>query len=638
LHKRKSKRWLTGAVATGAVAAGAFAFLPSLAQAQSESPQEAGTQADFSAAAAKYDVPTSVLLGIAHEESGWQSHKGYNNKGGYGLADLTDVTQDMLVNGDAGAGGRSDLASMVDHPELHTLQAAAKLTGIPADKLRTDRRSNLEGAAALLASYQKSLTGGLSKKPSDWTAAVAKYSQLADKKAATSYVDNVFGAIKSGAEKKASDGTRVRLAADPSAKPAIGQMDRLKLKNKPSTSAAECPASMNCTFDPVTIAANGQVSDRPANGIKIDRIVLHTAEGSFASAKDELDAPGAITGANYLMDTDGTTTQLMADKDLAFAVGNYHYNLHSVSIEQAGFTARGADWYTDAVYQQTAKLVKYLAKRYDVPLDRQHILGHDNVPGSLDSNLAAQHWDKGTAWDWNRFMQLLDAPTDQGKHGVGKAGSVVTIAPKFATNEQTYTVCPSDDPSGATPACAEVPQPSNSLFVRSAPSSDAPLFLDPVVHSDAAAGTDSISDWSDRVQAGQQFVVADVKGDWTGIWYGGQEGWIYNPAGKYTIPTTGVKIIKTAGTTAAPVYGQAYPAASEYPAGLTPDAQVPLTAANYKIPVGQAYVADQPATPADDFFKSGGQVVTGTETYYQVQFNHRTIYVNSADVTATPAV
>ncbi|MCF3964909.1 N-acetylmuramoyl-L-alanine amidase [Streptomyces fuscigenes] len=638
MHKRKSKRWLTGAVATGAVAAGAFAFLPTLAQAQSDAPQDAGVQADFSAAAAKYDVPTSVLMAVTHEESGWQSHKGYSNKGGYGLADLTDVTKDMLVNGDAGAGGRSDLASMIDHPEMHTLQKAAELTGIPADKLRTDRRSNLEGAAALLASYQKSVGGGLSKDPSDWTGAVAKYSRLPDEKAATSYVDNVFGTIRSGAQQKSADGRTVKLAADPSAKPVTAQMDKLKLKNRPSSTGAECPASMDCTFDPVTIAGNGQVSNRPANGIKIDRIVLHTAEGSFESAKEELDASGAITAAHYLMDTDGTTTQLMANKDLAFAVGNYHYNLHSISIEQAGFTARGADWYTDAVYQQTAKLVKYLAKRYDVPMDRQHILGHDNVPGSLDSNLAAQHWDKGTAWDWSRFMRLAGSPIDSGTRGVGKVGSVVTIAPKFnAKNEQTYTVCPSDDPSGATPACAEVPQPSNSLFVRTAPASDAPLFLDPVVHPGAQAGTDSISDWSDHVQAGQQFVVADVKGDWTAIWYGGQEGWIHNPGGKYTIPTTGVQIIKAAGTTAAPVYGQAYPAASEYPAGLSPSTQAPLTAANYKIPVGQAYVADQPATPADDFFKSGGQVVTGSETYYQVQFNHRTIYVNSADVTATPA-
>jgi hypothetical protein len=53
--------------------------------------------------------------------------------------------------------------------------------------------------------------------------------------------------------------------------------------------------------------------------------------------------------------------------------------------------------------------------------------------------------------------------------------------------------------------------------------------------------------------------------------------------------------------------------------------------------VGQAYVVDGPAVRADDFFKSGGEVVKGKETYYMAQFNHRTIYVDTADVTATTA-
>lgn len=465
---------------------------------------------------------------------------------------------------------------------------------------------------------------------------MARYSQVTDKKAATRYVDDVFGAIASGAQQQTAQGT-LRLAADQDARPELSQLGELKLTSATATDGAECPATMDCTYAPVSVTgSNGQVSDRPANGIQIDRIVIHTAEGTFASALATLSAPGAVASAHYLMDTDGSTTQLMPVEDIAYAVGNYHYNLHSVSIEHAGFTAQGAQWYTDATYRQTAELVKYLAEQYDVPLDRQHILGHDNVPGSLDSNLAKQHWDPGTAWDWNRFMKLLGAPTATGPHGVGQVGSVVTIAPRFEKNTQSYTVCPADDPSGVTTACGEVAQASNSLFVRQAPAADAPLLLDPDVHPGLTAGTDQISDWSDRVQAGQQFVVADRQGDWTAIWYDGQEGWIYNPCGRNTVPTTGVTVIRAVGPDAAPLYGQAYPAASEYPAGLSPSRQVALTAPGYRIPVGQAYVVDQPAAAADDFFTSGA-VVKGAQKYYQAQFNNRTIYVNAADVTATEA-
>ncbi|MEU6201800.1 N-acetylmuramoyl-L-alanine amidase [Streptomyces sp. NPDC047061] len=638
LQRRKSGRRLVPAVAGTAVAAGVLALLPSGAQAQPGTPRPSGAQADFTAAAVKYDVPVGVLMGVTREESGWQSHPGYSDKGGYGLGNLTDVTTGMLVDGAAGAGGRADLSELVNRPGMHTLRTASKLTGIPASRLKTDAGANLEGTAALLASYQKTLTGGLSENPSDWTAAVARYSRLTDEKAATGYVDDVFGTIASGAEQKTADGT-LRLAADEDAEPELSQLDQLDLKSAAATATtgAECPSTMNCTYAPVAVTgSNGQVSNRPANGIQIDRIVLHTAEGSFASALATLSATGATASAHYLMDTDGSTTQLMPVEDIAYAVGNYHYNLHSVSIEHAGFTAQGAQWYTDATYRQTAELVSYLAQQYGVPLDRQHVLGHDNVPGSLDSNLAKQHWDPGTAWDWNRFMKLLGAPTDTGRHGVGEVGSVVTIAPRFEKNIQSYTVCPADDPTGATTACGEVAQPSNSLFVRQAPDADAPLLLDPDVHPALTAGTDGISDWSDRVQAGQQFVVADRQGDWTAIWYDGQEGWIHNPCGRNTVPTTGVTVIKAVGPDAAPLYGQAYPAASEYPAGLSPSRQVALTAPGYRIPVGQAYVVDQPAAQADDFFTSGA-VVKGAVKYYQAQFNNRTIYVNAADVTATEA-
>jgi hypothetical protein len=633
LRKRKGNRWLSAAVIGGTLAAGAFTFLPTAAQAQeANTSKEPATQADFAASAAEFKVPLAVLLGVAHEESGWQQHSGYNSNGGWGQMNLTDVTPEMVAGGPAGAAGRSDLTSFTDHPELHTLQAASRLTGISAGRLQHSQRDNIRGGAALLASYQKQLTGGTSGDPSEWSAAVGKYSQLSDEKAATSFVNDVFATIRSGAQQKSTDGGTVRLKADPSVRPATGQLSKLKLTKATSSPEAECPGGMDCRF--VQAGSSGlQVSNRPANGIKITQIVIHTTESSYDSAIETFQAGG--TSAQYVMrSSDGAVTQMVPNKDIAFGDGNYDSNLHSIQIEHEGFSARGADWYTTVAYRQTAKLVKYLADRYDIPLDRQHILGHDNVPAPSDSGLAGMHWDPANAWNWTRFMRILGAPFDDKSRGAGAVGTAVTIAPGFNNNLQTFTICPSDDPTGATTACTQVTQPANSLFVRRAPSSDAPLILDPVVHPDPAAtgGTDRVNDWSVTVQAGQQFVVADRTGEWTAIWFDGQKGWIYNPKGKNTIPARGVQIIKPAGTTAAPVYGTAYPEKAEYPAGLSPSTQAPLTAPNYSIPVGQAYVADQPPVPSADFFTSGA-VVIGAKQYYTVQFNHRYVLVNSADVT-----
>ena len=75
---------------------------------------------------------------------------------------------------------------------------------------------------------------------------------------------------------------------------------------------------------------------------------------------------------------------MMPVGDIAWDTGNESFYQHSIGIEQEGFAIDGHTWYTGAMYQATAKLVKYLAKRFGIPLDRAHILGHDNIPGGSE--------------------------------------------------------------------------------------------------------------------------------------------------------------------------------------------------------------------------------------------------------------
>jgi hypothetical protein len=275
--------------------------------------------------------------------------------------------------------------------------------------------------------------------------------------------------------------------------------------------------------------------------------------------------------------------------------------------------------------------VKYLAKRFDIPLDRQHIVGHDNVLAPADRFTNDQHWDPGPSWDWERFMSLVRAPL-RGRHGVGPVGSAVTIAPGFSDNEQTMELCPQDDGSGATDECSPVSQPVNFVRLRTEPRADAPLFGEQSIHPDEP-GTDRISDWGASAQAGQQFVVADKRRDWTAIWYSGAKVWFYNPHGCNTAPAHGVQVIGAAGTSPVAVYGSGYPDAAEYPSGLSPSTQTPLSM--YTVPTGQAYVATAPAAPTQDFFPSSGTVVTGAKSMYTIQYNHRVALVYAGDVTAS---
>lgn len=631
-HLRTRRRRLTGLAAAAVLAAGMGAFVLPAAHAKSDAPQAASSarQRDFAAAAAEYHVPAPVLLAVAYQESGWDDHAGLpSTSGGYGPMHLTDLTASMMAGGPAGAAGRGDLAAMAAQPALHTLKAAARLTGLPTAELRDDPAANIRGGAALLASYQRAQTGATSADPDQWYAAVARYSGSSQRQGAAAFTNRVFATIRSGAAKTTTDGQQLTLDAAPAVRPATGQLAGLHLKAA-ADPATECPPTVDCTFLAAS-PSNGQVSDRPANGIRIDTIVIHDTETSYEGAISTFQSPGG-SAANYVMrSSDGAVTQMVPTKDIAFHAGNYSTNLHSIGIEHEGYAAHGGAWYTEAQYEATADLVKYLAARFDIPLDRQHIIGHDNVAGPTSALVAAMHWDPGPSWDWEHFMSLLGAPVS-GEHGVGPVGSAVTIAPGFAHNEQTVQICPADDPTGTTTACTEVQQPSDTLYVRTAPSATAPLFGDQAIHP-GAAGTDRISDWGSTVSAGQQFVVAGQQGDWTAIWYSGSEVWFFNPGGCNTVPAKGVTLIGPSGTAPVAVYGSSYPDAAEYPTGLSPSTQAPISF--YTVPSGQAYVATRPPAATDDYFASSGTVVTGAKQMYTIQYNHRVALVYADDVTAT---
>ena len=57
-------------------------------------------------------------------------------------------------------------------------------------------------------------------------------------------------------------------------------------------------------------------------------------------------------------------------------------------------------WYTEAMYQSSARLVATMADRYGMKKDRTRIIGHSEVPG-------ATHHDPGPKWNWDYYMSLV---------------------------------------------------------------------------------------------------------------------------------------------------------------------------------------------------------------------------------------
>jgi N-acetyl-anhydromuramyl-L-alanine amidase AmpD len=590
-------------------------------------------QAAFRAAAAEFGVPESILLAVSYNVSRWDDHGGApSTSGGYGPMHLTQVgaAPTFDAKGDDQAHPNRSRAG---DPSLHALDAAAALLGLSAETLKRDEVQNIRGGAALLAQYARDTTGGVPAAEADWYGAVAKYSGAREAAVALDFADAVYASIQQGAARTTADGQTVALAAKQVA-PNKTTAVALQLRNSKHTGDADCPNGLECEFvaaayqmnnpPDVTDYGNYDLANRPADGLDIRYIVIHDTEVNYAGTLAIFQNPLAYVSAHYVIrSSDGHIAQMVENKNVAWHAGNWYVNGHSIGLEHEGFAIDGAAWYSEQMYHASARLVRYLARKYDIPLDRAHIIGHDDIPYPTQAQYL-MHWDPGPYWDWAHYMTLVGAPI---KPSGERRGNIITIRPNFATNLQTVTDC-----EGGT---GERTEPSNFVYLRTAPSADAPYVTNPYL-SDAPT---CANNWGDKAVTGQQFFRFAREGDWDGIYFGGGKAWFYNPGNNTnTVPGSGKLVTPKLGLASIPVYGRAYPEEAAYPPGTSYQAVVPIGL--YSFPAGQAYVAFGPfksdyywaPTYAPTLEGSDHVVVEGQTEYYQIFYNHRFAFVKASDV------
>ncbi|MEA2280804.1 MAG: hypothetical protein QOK21_1411 [Solirubrobacteraceae bacterium] len=251
------------------------------------------------------------------------------------------------------------------------VRRAAALTHRSRRAIRRDLRANLEGGAALLSAA----TGG--RHP----ATLAGWRSALTRVAGRAQADAVLATLIPGA------------------------------RSSQATTPGEEPGTV---WVPASSAIYN-TANRPYDSA-ITRIVIHETQGSYASTVSWFQNPNAGGSAHFVVrSSDGAITQMVHEKDVAWHSGNRTYNWSSIGIEHEGYVG-DCSWNTDAMYRSSAQLVAELAAKYVIPVDRTHIIGHDEVP---DPNHPGQyggadhHTDPGSCWNWDYYLSLVRADLGQ---------------------------------------------------------------------------------------------------------------------------------------------------------------------------------------------------------------------------------
>ncbi|HEX2172598.1 MAG TPA: N-acetylmuramoyl-L-alanine amidase [Dehalococcoidia bacterium] len=151
-------------------------------------------------------------------------------------------------------------------------------------------------------------------------------------------------------------------------------------------------------------------------------IVCHTLESTLAAADASFADPAAQVSTHFAIGRHGEKHQYVRTVDtawgngatnqpdltiawLAEAVqGGVNPNLLTVSL---GFEGKSGEPLTEPQYQAGLELVRYLIDLWDVPVDKDHVIGHSRI----DS--VGQATCPGQAFPWDRlFGDLLSGPAE----------------------------------------------------------------------------------------------------------------------------------------------------------------------------------------------------------------------------------
>lgn len=127
-------------------------------------------------------------------------------------------------------------------------------------------------------------------------------------------------------------------------------------------------------------------------GFLPEAIVIHIMEGSLSGTDSWFRTETSQVSAHYGIGRKGEIHQYVQESDTAFHAGRVNApswslikrtgngfinpNFYTIGIEHEG--GDDTDW-TDAMYQTSSSLIRDISQRWNIPLDRQHVIGHHEI-------------------------------------------------------------------------------------------------------------------------------------------------------------------------------------------------------------------------------------------------------------------
>jgi len=179
-------------------------------------------------------------------------------------------------------------------------------------------------------------------------------------------------------------------------------------------------------------------------------IVLHTMAGTVASTDARFKKPQSKASAHYGVGLNGSVVQWVREPDTAYHAGSLTMNLASIGIEHEDGGDAGAPR-SEALYAATSSLIRDICERYAIPITRQWIVKHSEVPGVATAC--------PDALDVDRIVSMA-ASSSVGQPSLHAAGAVATetIVPDTPPKTAGAT-----DGASARPAVAATPPPVAAL-------------------------------------------------------------------------------------------------------------------------------------------------------------------------------